>query len=297
MPNFASFQSDPDNLRTLINAQDSTGTNHPVASDTSGNLTTFVLGGTITAGTLTSVGTINEVVNVGTLSSVLGATITAGTLTSVGTVNNLTNVGTVSAILGATITAGTLSDVVNVGTLSSVLGATITAGTLTSVGTINNLTNVGTVSAILGATITTGTLSDVVNVGTLSSVLGATITAGTLTSVGTLTAISQKNFLEPQSLTGIVTSTSYTPLAAVTTGDLGTYSFFVYNFGPGGSVDARVEISADGTNYYVDTSDTNIAVGSVDVLVPSKFLKYTRLSYRSAVTPSTITVIADAQGA
>ena len=274
MPNFASIQSDPDNLRTLINAQDSTGTNHPVTSDASGNLTTFVLGGTITAGTLSSVGTINEVVNVGTLSSVLGATITAGTLTSVGTVNNLTNVGTVSSILGATITAGTLSEVVNVGTLSSVLGATITAGTLTSVGTVNNLTNVGTVS----------------------SILGATITAGTLTSVGTLTAISQKNFLEPQDLTGIATSTSYTPLSAVTTSTLGTYSFFVYNFGPGGSVDARVEISADGTNYYVDTSDTNIAVGSVDVIVPSKFLKYTRLSYRSAVTPSTITVIVDAQG-
>lgn len=233
MPNFASFQSDPDNLRTLINAQDSTGTTQPVQSDSTGNLTTIVLDGTVSSlGTISSIGTISEIVNVGTVTSILGATITAGTLTAVGTVSNI----------------------VDVGTVTSILGATITAGNLTSVGTVSNM--------------------------------------------GTLTAISQKNFLEPQSVSDIVTADAFTSLTNVTTANLGTTSFFVYNFGPGGSVDARVEISADGTNYFVDTQDTNIAVGSVDVIVPSRFLKYTRLSYRSTTTgtPSTITVIADAQG-
>ncbi len=264
MPNYSVFQSDPNNLRTLINGQDSLGVNHPVRTDINGNLTTVVLDGTISnLGTISNIGTITEVISVGTVSSVLGATITAGTLTAIGTISNLTDVGTIS----------------------SVLGATITAGTLTAIGTISNLTDVGTISSVLGATITAGTLTAV----------------GTVTNLGilsTLTAISQKNFLEPQSITGVVTSNTFTALPNILTSVLGTTSFFVYNFGPGGSIDAQIEISADGANYFVDTLDTNVLVGSVDVIVPARFLKYTRLAYRSTTTntPSSITVIADSQG-
>ncbi|WP_052487493.1 DUF6385 domain-containing protein, partial [Gordoniibacillus kamchatkensis] len=157
------------------------------------------------------------------------------------------------------------------GTITSVLGATITAGTLTSAGTVTNLLN-----------------------GTITSVLGATITAGTLSSV---TSISQKSFVE-QATTGITTGDTFTPLPAITTSVLGTYSFFVVNTGAN-PVDTQVEISADGTNYFIDTTGDNpIAAGSTDVLVPARFLKYTRLSYRSAAAgnASTINVLFNAQG-
>ncbi|OMF84410.1 hypothetical protein BK144_30085 [Paenibacillus sp. FSL R7-0273] len=222
----------------------------------------------MTAGTLSSAGTVTNLLN-GTITSVLGATITAGTLSSAGTVTNLLN-----------------------GTITSVLGATITAGTLSSAGTVTNLLD-GTITSVLGATITAGTLSSAGTV-TITSVLGATITAGTLSSV---TSISQRSFIEQATL-AIPTADAYTPLPANTTSVLGTYSYFVLNTGAN-PVNTRVEISADGTNYFVDTTGDNpLPAGSVDVIVPARFLKYTRLSYQSA-TPgaaSAINVIFDAQG-
>ncbi|WP_246072998.1 DUF6385 domain-containing protein [Paenibacillus dokdonensis] len=178
------------------------------------------------------------------------------------------------------------------------LGATITAGTLSSAGTVTDILN-GTITSVLGATITAGTLTsagtvtDILN-GTITSVLGATITAGTLSSI---TSISQKSFVEQPDI-GITTADALTPLPAVTTSVLGVYSFFVHNSGAN-PVNTQIEISADGTNYYVDTTGDNpLAAGSVDVLVPARFLKYTRVSYQSASTglPSTINVILNAQG-
>lgn len=257
LPNFAVFNTNPDDLRALIFGQDSTSTSRILATDTSGNLTTIALGGTI--------------------SSVLGTTVTAGTLT------NLLN-GTISSVLGATVTAGTLSNLLN-GTISSVLGATVTAGTLT------NLLN-GTISSVLGATVTAGTLSNLLN-GTISNVLGATITAGTLSSV---TSVSQKSFVEV-AYPVTQTADTFTPLSPVTTANLGTYSFFVYNAGPN-AANLHVEISADSSHWYVDVLSTGLAAGSVDVLVPSRFLKYTRLSYASATAgaSTTIDVFFNAQG-
>ncbi|WP_018131903.1 DUF6385 domain-containing protein [Effusibacillus pohliae] len=218
MPNFASFNTNPDDLRTLIFGKDTTATSRALVTDASGRLLNIQMDGTIT--------------------SVLGATITAGTL------NNLLN-GTITSVLGATITAGTLSNLLN---------------------------------------------------GTITSVLGATITAGTLSSV---TSISQKSFQEQQTL-NVVTADAFTALPAVTTSVFGTYSFFIYNKGPGtNKVDARVEISANGTNWFDDVDTvTGIAVGSVDVLVPKRFLKYTRLAYRSSTagSPTTIDVFFNGQG-
>ncbi|SDK39474.1 DUF6385 domain-containing protein, partial [Paenibacillus typhae] len=138
-----------------------------------------------------------------------------------------------------------------------------------------------------------GTVTNLLD-GTITSVLGATITAGTLSSV---TSISQRSFIEQATL-AIPTADAYTPLPANTTSVLGTYSYFILNTGAN-PVNTRVEISADGTNYFVDTTGENpLPAGSVDVIVPARFLKYTRLSYQSA-TPgaaSTINVIFDAQG-
>ncbi|MFD0673325.1 DUF6385 domain-containing protein [Cohnella sp. GCM10027633] len=291
MPNFTTFNTDPDQLRTLIFGQDSTGTARAVRTDTSGNVLAVIMdgtisnisvtGATITAGTITNIlnGTITTLLD-GTLTNVMGATITAGTLT------NLLN-GTITSVMGATITAGTLTNLLN-GTITSVMGATITAGTLT------NLLN-GTITSVMGATITAGTLTNLLN-GTITSVMGATITAGTLSSV---TSISQKSFVEIPTA-DVVTADAFTAITPVTTSVLGVYSYFIYNQGPGANkVDARVEISADGTNWYVDVDTvTGIAVGSVDVLVPHRFLKFTRLAYRSssAGNPTTIDVYFNGQG-
>ncbi|ADG05914.1 DUF6385 domain-containing protein [Kyrpidia tusciae] len=257
MPNFAVFNPNPDDLRALIFGRDTTNTSRILATDPSGNLTTVALDGTI--------------------ASVLGTTVTAGTI------NNLLN-GTISSVLGATVTAGTLSNLLD-GTLTNILGATITAGTL------SNLL-AGTISSVLGATVTAGTLSNLLD-GTISNLLGATITAGTLSSV---TSISQKSFTEID-YPSTPTADALTPLPPVTTANLGTYSFFVYNAGPN-PANLNVEISANGTNWYIDVSSPGLAAGSVDVLVPSRFLKYTRLSYASATTgaSTTIDVFFNAQG-
>ncbi|WP_144029059.1 DUF6385 domain-containing protein, partial [Paenibacillus rigui] len=192
---------------------------------------------------------------------------------------------------------GTVTNILD-GTITNVLGATITAGTLTSAGTVTNILD-GTITNVLGATITAGTLTSagtVTNIldGTITSVLGATITAGTLSSV---TSISQKSFVEQPTL-GIATSDVLTALPPVTTSVLGPLSFFVFNTGAN-QVSTQIEISADGTNYYVDTAGNNpISAGSIDVLVPARFLKYTRLAYRStnAGQTSSINVIMNAQG-
>ena len=141
-----------------------------------------------------------------------------------------------------------------------------------------------------GVTLTATTIAG----GTLDAVLGATITAGTLDSV---TSISQKSFIEIID-EGVVTGDTFTPLAAVTTAVLGVYSYFIFNSGPN-EADAQVEISADGNNWYVDvTTASPIGSGSVDVLVPKRFLKYTRLAYRStnAGQSTTLNIYFNAQG-
>mgnify|MGYP001156498473 CR=1 FL=1 len=308
MPNFSSFNPNPDNLRTLIFGRDETLEPQALATDTSGNLLSIIMDGTIsnisiqsatiTTGTIESV--MGATITAGTINSVLGATITTGTIESV--LGATITTGTIESVLGATITAGTIESVlgatITAGTINSVLGATITAGTIESV--LGATITAGTINSVLGATITAGTIESVlgatITAGTINSVLGATITAGTLSSV---TSISQKSFQEINDL-GVVTSNAYVGLPTVTTSVFGTYSFFVYNVGPGANrADARVEISANGTNWYADTSTTTgIAVGSVDVLVPQRFLKYTRLAYRSSVTdnPTTIDVYFNGQG-
>ena len=129
---------------------------------------------------------------------------------------------------------------------------------------------------------------------TVSQVLAATVVGGTLT------AISQNNFIEQSFLNvGAGTVLTLTPLSAITTSILETYSFFIYNQSASGAVvDAFVEVSADGTHWFRDVEGVNITSGTVNVLVPQRFMKYTRLSYRSATTlvASTIDVIFNAQG-
>lgn len=70
MPNYSVFQDDPDNLPTIIYGRDQANVNHVIATDTAGNITSVILDGTV---------------------SVFATTITAGTLTSAGTVTNILN--------------------------------------------------------------------------------------------------------------------------------------------------------------------------------------------------------------
>ncbi|MGO4539375.1 DUF6385 domain-containing protein [Paenibacillus sp. 2TAB19] len=293
MPNFSSFNPNPDNLRTLIFGKDNASTARALSTDTDGHILNIMLDGTIS-------NLMGVTITAGTINSVMGATITAGTLDAV--LGATITAGTLDAVLGATITAGTLDAVlgatITAGTLDVVLGTTITAGTLDAV--LGTTITAGTLDAVLGTTITAGTLNAVlgttITAGTLGAVMGTTITTGSLSSV---TSISQKSFQETAYLDQ-VTGDAYTALPAVTTSVFGNYSFFVYNKGPGtNKVDARVEISANGTNWYVDVDTvTGIAVGSVDVLVPQRFLKFTRLALRSstAASPTTVDSYFNGQG-
>jgi len=143
----------------------------------------------------------------------------------------------------------------------------------------------GTLDAVLGTT---------VSAGTLDAVLGTTVSAGTLDAVG---QILHKSFFE-QSFLNVVTADTLTPLPAITTGVLGLSSFFIYNAGTNGAL-VQVQISADSTNWFPDVVPTSpIVGGTVSVLVPTRFLKYTRLAYQSAVTglPTTLDVYFNAQG-
>ncbi|OAR04898.1 MULTISPECIES: DUF6385 domain-containing protein [Hydrogenibacillus] len=200
---------------------------------------------------------------------------------------------------GATVTGGTLDAVsaatIAGGTLDAVSAATIAGGTLDAVSAATIAG--GTLDAVSAATIAGGTLDAVsaatIAGGTLDAVSAATIAGGTLDSV---TSISQRSFLEIAN-TDVATGDTLTALPAVTTAVLGHYSYFIYNAGANDAV-AQVEISADGTHWYTDIPSTTVASGSVAVLVPTRFLKYTRLAYASAVVgaATTIDVYFNAQG-
>ncbi|MBE3550751.1 MAG: hypothetical protein IMX03_05985 [Brockia lithotrophica] len=146
---------------------------------------------------------------------------------------------------------------------------------------------------VASVTVTAETIEAILG-GTLDAVLGTTVSAGTLDAVG---QILYKSFFE-QSFLNVVTGDTLTPLPAITTGVLGLSSFFIYNAGTNGAL-AQVQISADGVNWFPDVVPTApIIGGTVSVLVPTRFLKYTRIAYQSAVAglPTTLDIYFNAQG-
>ncbi|WP_051688276.1 DUF6385 domain-containing protein [Desulfofalx alkaliphila] len=97
-----------------------------------------------------------------------------------------------------------------------------------------------------------------------------------------ITAITTPNFNE-EVYTEVVTADDFTGLEYEDTATQTVYSYFVYNSGDN-DAEVRLDVSANGADniYFIDVEPRVIASGETDVFVPNTFLRYTRLSYRSA---------------
>lgn len=109
MANSIVFQNSAEQLKTSIYGYD--GTNYQALKvNTDGSLD-------VSVGTISSIGTINTVTNLGTLNTVSNV-VNLGTLS---TVNNVVNLGTLNTVVNLG-TLNTVSNVVNLGTLNSIIG-------------------------------------------------------------------------------------------------------------------------------------------------------------------------------
>lgn len=65
---------------------------------------------------------------------------------------------------------------------------------------------------------------------------------------------------------------------------LSAFAFTVRNSGVGGSIDAKIQLSADGTNWYDDPGSTiqTLTTGKIFTFTPGKFTKYARISSKKA---------------
>ena len=179
----------------------------------------------------------------------------------------------------------------DVNTVTAVLGATITGGTL---------------NAVEAVTIVGGTVSATITGGTIDAVTAATIVGGTLNAVeavtivgGTITTISENHFNEFAAPGFALSSTTSTPIpAGVLTQDTypyRVYSYVVYNDAGAITVNAFLEISADGTRWITDQTITAVTAAGA-VITPIHYAKYTRVSLALATAgAATVDVYLDAQ--
>ncbi|MFZ5942995.1 MAG: DUF6385 domain-containing protein [Bacillota bacterium] len=113
----------------------------------------------------------------------------------------------------------------------------------------------------------------------------------------TLTVNTTVDFSETNNA-NVATGDAFTSLTGQDISLLEVYSFAVYNqIASGNSVDIKVEISPNSTDWFTDISSTTLAAGSIDVFVPSRWLRYARLQYKStsAGQASTIDVYFQSQ--
>ncbi|MDK2823198.1 MAG: hypothetical protein PWQ67_591 [Clostridia bacterium] len=103
----------------------------------------------------------------------------------------------------------------------------------------------------------------------------------TINVSGTVTATTSQSFNESNN-SDVPTGDAFTALTAQDLAQVEQYSFAVYNqIASGNSCDIKVEISPNNTDWFTDISSRTITAGSMDVFVPSRWLRYARLSYKS----------------
>ncbi len=185
-------------------------------------------------------------------------TVTAGTVTvSAGTVTVSAGTMTISGGTISQLTAGTVT--IEGGTISTV--SALTAGTVTISG--------GTISQLSAGTVT-------IEGGTISTV--SALTAGTVTvSGGTLQTLS---IFSSDTATAVGVGTATVDTLAEDTSTQKVYSFYVANVQGTETITAWLQIApVNSATYYTNDSATQYTIGPGDiaVLVPSKFLNYTKL--------------------
>jgi hypothetical protein len=170
--------------------------------------------------------------------------LSAGTVTIEG--------GTISQLSAGTVT-------IEGGTISTV--SALTAGTVTISG--------GTISQLSAGTVT-------IEGGTISTV--SALTAGTVTvSGGTLQTLS---IFSSDTATAVGVGTATVDTLTEDTSTQKVYSFYVANVQGTETITAWLQIApVNSATYYTNDSATQYTIGPGDiaVLVPSKFLNYTKL--------------------
>jgi hypothetical protein len=106
---------------------------------------------------------------------------------------------------------------------------------------------------------------------------------------GTVTAVTSQGFDEVNYL-AVLTDDDFTPLEAQDLSQLDVYSFAVYNRIESNTVDISVEISPNNIDWFTDISAQTIAPGSMDVFVPARWLRYSRIQYKSTTPGQAATI-------
>ncbi len=106
----------------------------------------------------------------------------------------------------------------------------------------------------------------------------------------------QSRFL-PRQVTGITTVDAYSFLALVDVSENSMVTYVVTNTGGANSATVKLQISADGSTWIDDASETTVSLGATVAIVPRVFAQFARLAYRStsAGLSTTLTVLTQIQ--
>ena len=175
----------------------------------------------------------------------------------------------------------TVDEVSNVASVDTVDEVT----NVSSVDTVDEVTNVSSVDTV-------DEVSNVSSVDTVDEVSHVTL-IDTLTEITNTVNVSvASNFIEDVATIANYDFTTETTALEISTADMDMYSFYVNNAADsGGAVTAKLQISPTDTDAdFIDdlSSAFEIDVDSSAVLVPQKFLKYTRLHLAGTTTGTVI---------
>ncbi len=87
------------------------------------------------------------------------------------------------------------------------------------------------------------------------------------------------------------TTTGFTGSTGRDISTVPNYSWFVSNTGALNAADVQLEISPNNLDWVTDGAVTTVLAGTATVVVPSIFLRYTRVSYRSTVGGADTTLV------
>lgn len=173
-------------------------------------------------------------------------------------------------------------------------GNLLISGTVTAnIATVTAIVESGTITALLS------TVTAVVASGTITALL-ATVTAvvesGTITAlVSTVTAITEVSFTETDTAITVSPGATVTALTEDTS-TTRTVSFYVQNTAAVQMAAILQEAPTDVEGFYVnDGVATTIAAAAQTILVPSKFLRFTRVLVGSATDTASANVYYNAQ--
>ncbi len=174
------------------------------------------------------------------------------------------------AEIAAPVTVAAIRDSVTVGQIVS----PVTVATILDSVTVGQIVSPVTVATILDSV----TVGQIVSPVTVATILDS-VTVGQIVNPVTVSTVQSRTFSEVEAL---AQSTADTPSFFTTqTSSFDKYTFMVHNTHATNAATARVEISADGTDWLVDVLDTRIDPLNISAFVPNRFLKYTRLAYYS----------------